>query len=326
LNQSQNLKVVFNIGGAANSILDTSATVAQLVMGDNGTTTGNFLTLAAGADLTTGLNALGATNWTGIGYNRDATLTVEPGAALHCANHLWIGLNSPAVGTVDIRGGSVAVSRMLGLGWNGGTGFLKVRHGGTLHLTEFHPTDSIAGNSLLDIESGSVFITGNQSQAVSDYAAAGKITGYGGAGTVTASHDAGANLTTVSATPPPNTFYSWAAGWQQEIGAIDDDSDGDGRSNLYEYALNGDPTEARDPGLAPVLAFAGDTLQLRHLKRRNDVNLSYRLLSSPDLSSWNDAGLGIAGSDTFNADYDEIRYSVPIGGNPLFLRLEITHP
>ena len=56
LTQFQNHKVAFNVEGAKACVLDTPAIVAQLVMGDNGTANGTFLTLADGAGLTAGLD------------------------------------------------------------------------------------------------------------------------------------------------------------------------------------------------------------------------------------------------------------------------------
>jgi hypothetical protein len=204
MSQIQNLKVVFAVEGAQECVLATNATVAQLSMGDNGTANGNFLRLAGGADLTCGLNATGAVNWTAVGYNQPATMTVASNATISCQSHLWIGFISPAVGTLNIDGGTVNVSGQLGLGWSGGTGYVNVRNGGILDLSSFHPTQSISGASVIDIESGTVVINGNQTVAISNYVAGGKITAYGGAGVVFQDYNlSNPGKTTITATLPP---------------------------------------------------------------------------------------------------------------------------
>ena len=67
---------------AQECLLHTNATVAQLVIGDNGAVNGNYLRLNNGADLTAGISAGGTVNWTGIGYNRKAQVDVETGAKI----------------------------------------------------------------------------------------------------------------------------------------------------------------------------------------------------------------------------------------------------
>ncbi|MCU0788637.1 MAG: glycoside hydrolase family 55 protein, partial [Verrucomicrobia bacterium] len=254
MSQIQNLKVVFNVHGAQECILSTYATVAQLSMGDNGTTNGNALRLVNGADLTCGLNATNGVLWTGVGYNRPATLTVEGGAQVTCRSHLWVGFVSPAVGTVDINGGTVNVDGMFGLGWSGGLGYVHVRNGGVLDLSGFHPTQSITNGSVLNIESGSVIINGNQTGPVNDYVLAGRIVAYQGAGTVSVDYGTlNPGRTTVWATAPLSGYELWAQGWVVPIGSTTNDFDGDRLSNLGEYGLNGNPTNALDAGSAPRL-------------------------------------------------------------------------
>jgi hypothetical protein len=91
---------------------------------------------------------------------------------------------------------------MFGLGWQGGKGTAHI-NGGTLNLSQLHPTDSIKGASVLNLTAtGTVVITGNQLTPVSNYISAGKITANGGAGTVAYSFDSGANKTTLQVAPP----------------------------------------------------------------------------------------------------------------------------
>jgi hypothetical protein len=98
---------------------------------------------------------------------------------------------------------------------------------------------------------------------------------------------------------------------------------------LYEYALNGDPTNPSDQGgVAPWIDRADGTPKFRHLVRKDDADLIYAVQSSPDLSpgSWVDAELGAPEILPFNDDYDELVHPLPAGADGLFLRLKISHP
>jgi hypothetical protein len=106
-----------------------------------------------------------------------------------------------------MNGGTVTVTNMIGLGWNGGKARARI-NGGTLRSASWNSTNSIKGASVLDIGAGTVVITGNQVSSVSNFISSGKITGYGGTGTVSNYFNGGANTTTLTATPggePPTT-------------------------------------------------------------------------------------------------------------------------
>jgi hypothetical protein len=324
----QHLKVVFNKTASMDCLLDTAATVGQLVMGDSGSGGGHFLTLAPGAFLNSGLSNFGQLHWTGIGYSKDARMTVMHGAELNCADHLWIGYFSPAVGVLEIQGGSVRVSGMFGLGWSGGTGIVRITRGGTLHLNRLDPTRSFGGESVLDIESGSLAITGDHVNVLGQYSSAGKITAYGGTGTLNSNYNPESNLTLLNAVPPPNSFHSWATEWDAEIGGPADDPDGDQLPNLLEYAFNGDPTRSSDRGTAPGIQNESGSLIFRHLVRKNDANLAYTIESSPDLTpgSWVHATFEVIETLSKGEDYNEIACRVPVTGNGIFIRVRINHP
>ena len=120
------------------------------------------------------------------------------GASVTFGEHLWVGLNVGADGTFIMNGGTVSVNAMFGLGWSGGKGTAQI-NAGTLNLAQLHPTDSIKGESVLNITgSGKVVITGNHFTVVSNYISAGKITANAGPN-VFYSFDATANKTTLSA-------------------------------------------------------------------------------------------------------------------------------
>jgi hypothetical protein len=95
-----------------------------------------------------------------------------------------------------MNGGTVSVTGMFALGWNGGKGTTLI-NAGILNLAQLHPTDSIKGDSVLNVAGpGKVVITGNHFTSVANYVSAGKITATGG--TVYYSYDPSVNKTTIS--------------------------------------------------------------------------------------------------------------------------------
>jgi hypothetical protein len=132
--------------------------------------------------------------------NNTGLMVVENGGSASFGNHLWIGFEPTAEGTLIMNGGTVSVTGMFGLGWNGGKGTALI-HGGTLNLNQWSASSpgSIVGTSVLDVAgTGKVVINGNQFTSVSNYVSAGMITANGGPN-VFYSYDSGANKTTISA-------------------------------------------------------------------------------------------------------------------------------
>jgi hypothetical protein len=328
MTQIQNLKVVFNVPGAAECVLFTNATVAQLVLGDNGATNGTLLRLTGGANLTCGLNATNAVNWTAIGYNRPATMTVETNAVVSCQSHLWLGFISPAVGTLNINGGTVNVSGMFGLGWSGGLGAVNIRNGGVLNLSGFDPTQSISGDSILNLEAGTLVIQGNQTAAVNGYILANRIVAYHGAGTLNVDYNTiNVGRTTVWATPPYG-YNSWASAWGVSIGSTTNDYDGDLLSNLGEYALNGNPTNHLDTGSKPALSKVGGEPFYVFPQRNDDTNLIYLVETSTNLGSgvWTNAGYSVTGTNVTGGAYDQVTNKIFTAAPATFIRLKLTYP
>lgn len=194
-------KCVFNVNGARECLIDTVITVSQVVQGDNGP--GGMVRIVNGGNLTAGRIPSGGTNWTGVGYNRNATMIIEAGGVLTCPDHLWVGLIAPAVGTLIIEGGTVNVQGMFGAGWNStGIGYVKVS-AGLLNLNGWHDSQSIGIGSNMDIEQGTVQISGDRTTSILAMIADKKITAYGGKGKVVYDYNIiTPGKTTLTALPP----------------------------------------------------------------------------------------------------------------------------
>jgi hypothetical protein len=116
---------------------------------------------------------------------------------------LWIGLTPGAIGTFVMNGGTALVEGAFGLGFSGGTGIAHI-NGGTLTLSQW-ATNSIQGSqSVLDIRGGTVVIAGNQVASVDNFVAGGKISAYGGIGTIVRNYNGAANTTTITAMEETN--------------------------------------------------------------------------------------------------------------------------
>src|SRR5205085_9158900 len=74
--------------------------------------------------------------WNSIGMNNTGMMVFETGGSASFGQHLWIGYDPTADGTLIMNGGTVSVTGMFGLGWNGGKGTALIK-GGTLNLNQW---------------------------------------------------------------------------------------------------------------------------------------------------------------------------------------------
>jgi hypothetical protein len=167
-------KVTFNVVGAIACTVTNAALADYLVMGDNGP--GGTLIITNGGSLTAG----SAVNANAIGNNSNALMMVESGGSASFGFHLWIGFDPGSDGTLIMNGGAVSVAGMFGLGWNGGKGTARI-NGGTLNLAQWDFSNSIQGDSVLDVTgTGTVVINGNQAASVNNFISTGQITNHAG--------------------------------------------------------------------------------------------------------------------------------------------------
>ena len=122
-------------------------------------------------------------------------------------------------------------------------------------------------------------------------------------------------------------YDAWAAQQSEVIGAPNVDHDGDSRNNLYEYALNGDPTDPLNKGVDPTFIRAGNKLKYVNLQRRNAPDLTYSVEITSNLVSgvWTNTGVGAQTNLTGGA-YDVITNNISILYPQCYIRLKITKP
>ncbi|MCU0858430.1 MAG: hypothetical protein MUC65_08530, partial [Pontiellaceae bacterium] len=168
-------KASFTVNNAAECVVTNSVIAFYISLNANEST----LRIINGGTLTT------TNNWSAVGYSQKTNnMIVEAGGTANFGGHFWIGFSSTAVGIVDVNGGTISVAGNMGLGFNGdgGKGTLKIRNGGTVSVSSSFSSSSIVDSSVIDIETGSLIISGDKSTVVASYIASGKITGYGGSG------------------------------------------------------------------------------------------------------------------------------------------------
>lgn len=203
---------LLRVSGAADCILNTTCTVTAMRQGVNGP--GGVLRIIDGGNLTSGIAPDGSKTWSSVGYNNTGHTIVEAGGVFNTADHLMVAYGSDSVATLTINGGTVNVGNVLGVGFSGGTGYVEV-NAGALNVVNWNTTDSVKGDSNLNITGGTVRITGDRRNSVSAMVADGRITGYGVGANVVVQYDAATNKTILTA-----------------IGRRSGDLDGDGDVDL----------------------------------------------------------------------------------------------
>lgn len=108
------------------------------------------------------------------------------------------------------------------------------------------------------------------------------------------------------------------------LGAWTADPDGDGLSNLLEYALARDPWQTESAEIA-VVAASGDELTFVYERPADRSELSYEVEVSTDLQHWTTQGVTHELSAT-RGDRVEWRATHPRTTAPLFFRLKVTSP
>lgn len=124
---------------------------------------------------------------------------------------------------------------------------------------------------------------------------------------------------------PCEGFALWAAGWGVEIGGTAYDFDLDGMLNLYEYGLDGDPTNALDRGTLPILTSTGGALIYVHPQRSDDSSLIYSVETTTNLLSgtWTNEGYTVEGTQVTGETLNYVTNNVDKAELEKFIRLNI---
>ena len=188
------------------AVVTNDTSVGQLMCGFGGS---GILEIAAGS-FRAGFSGIGD-DWTGIGYvNGPGTLTIDPGADVTVAGHLWIGQGTAAqTGTVVVNGGTLHVGGgEFGLGWNGGTNYCWVTNGGSIYLRDWaSSTLGAPGNpnglGIMDIGANSqVVVTNNATGFMNAVITNHQLIAFEGNGVVQYVYNAGNNTTIITALAP----------------------------------------------------------------------------------------------------------------------------
>ena len=121
-------------------------------------------------------------------------------------------------------------------------------------------------------------------------------------------------------------YASWAAGWGVDIGSETADYDSDGLSNLYEFGLDGDPTNEFDQGTSPTFevvdAGGSNVFSYVHPQR---PNLTYYLELNTDLiaGTWVNSGYMISGTNVTGGVLDFVTNTTDTVADEKFIRLII---
>ena len=104
------------------------------------------------------------------------------------------------------------------------------------------------------------------------------------------------------------------------------DPENDGRPNLMEFAMGGDPNANAEQGLLPQLENSGGVFQYVYRRRRDAASsgLSYTVLRSTNLEAgdWSPVGVTETVSSPVDSLHEEVSNSV-LPSEKVFLRLQV---
>jgi hypothetical protein len=129
----------------------------------------------------------------------------------------------------------------------------------------------------------------------------------------------------ISGDIPLTGYARWASEWGTEIGGSAYDFDLDGLVNLYEYSLDGNPTNRLDQGTLPVLAPSGNSYVYVYPQRSDDPHLTYTVETTINLVSgiWTDEGYTVLGTNVTGGTLDFVTNEVESVLDRIFIRLRI---
>lgn len=299
------LKSKFGVSGTYTPILNVQTNLTinnflQLGVEENGA----MVVDAVNFVLVKGTVTLGSASFAG-------SLTVTNGGIIRCNNPLVMNANS----SVNIQGG-----------------LFKLLETSSAPL-------SMSEGSVINIEGTNsvLLVYGDQTGAessLSTYIDNGWILGNGNVGELELLYDSTNNLTRAFALTT-TTYESFVDeyGMTGEPGSgINEDYDGDGQLNIYEWGLGGNPTNPSDIGVAPVwqILEQGDTNVIEYIHLRLvDADISYHLETDTDLATlpgWTNAHFSVVGVGPEINGFETVTNEVTLSGNTGFVKLVIEQP
>ncbi|MDF7825369.1 Ig-like domain-containing protein [Pontiellaceae bacterium B12227] len=127
-------------------------------------------------------------------------------------------------------------------------------------------------------------------------------------------------------TPPAEAMYDQ---WTTQYGVTNgpsEDHDNDGLSNLYEYGLNGNPTNGFVDADLPMFGQGVGGLEYVHTQRNDDTNLVYFLNLTGSLvnPTWTNLGYTVTGTNVMEEGvFDFVTNLIDTADSARFIQLEI---
>ena len=125
---------------------------------------------------------------------------------------------------------------------------------------------------------------------------------------------------------PATPFQGWMASYGLTNATLTDDNDNDGAENLYEYAFNGDPTNAANTGVAPIITNTTAGVSYVYLKRTDDSNLTYTLEFTDNLVTDHWTNNYTVTEGVIDSVWTAVTNTPPASDKNVFFDFEVSHP
>jgi hypothetical protein len=193
-------KIQFSATNAVGALITSAAECGQLVVGDGGSNPLQQLTIYNGGSL----NTYGSGTWAAAGYNSPGAITVERGGAMITEHRVGVGLVASGIPAnpsyLNVNGGFVDIAGNLQVGNTNHSGFVTINSGILEANGIEYQNYATQAQSNINVRHGTLIVNQDVTGDVPTWLADGKLTGFGGAGTV--NYAFAGNVTTITANDP----------------------------------------------------------------------------------------------------------------------------